>query len=101
MARSMPRPHSAYDPVLGLPIDIDLTTTNSTAARTPWSPKRPRTMATAPPSPESYASLLARCEAAEILQSYEMLAWASLSRCEVALTFPFSPAEFFCLLRTV
>ncbi|KAK4555578.1 hypothetical protein LTR86_007331 [Recurvomyces mirabilis] len=33
-------------------------------------------------SPESYHSLARRSEAAEILQSYEMLSWWSFARCE-------------------
>lgn len=41
------------------------------------------TAATRPRSPETHASLAARNEAAEILQSYEQLSWHALSRNEV------------------
>ncbi|KAK5116383.1 hypothetical protein LTR62_007930 [Meristemomyces frigidus] len=33
-------------------------------------------------SPESFHDLARRCEAAEVLQSYEMLSWFSFARCE-------------------
>lgn len=41
------------------------------------------TATTRPRSPETHASLAARNEAAEILQSYEQLSWCALLRNEV------------------